>query len=68
MKKNNITKWTMLSPSPFDEDYGKVEPRWITMHFLDPVYDDKGYVVTYGKRIKVVSRDRKTDKIISIKP
>jgi hypothetical protein len=66
--KDNVTKITMVYPSAFEDDYGVIEPRLSTIHTLDPTYDDKGYVKTYGKRLKIVSRHIITNKILSIKP
>lgn len=62
-------KINMVYPSPFDEaDYGKIEPRMITIHWVQPKYDERGYCISYGYCKKRVSRDLKTNKIISIKP
>ena len=70
MKKKNIYKWTVVTPSPFDDDFyiSRKAKRLVTFHQLQPTFDKKGYVITYGRIIKRVSRDIKTNKILSIKP
>jgi len=70
MKNKNIYKWTIVTPTPFDDDFdiSKKGKRLVTMHHVQPVYDVRGYVITSGRIIKRVSRDMETRKILSIKP
>jgi len=58
----------MVTPSPFDDDFERKEKRIVTMHYLDPVYDERGYVKEYGRLVKEVYRDIVSNKIISILP
>ena len=70
MKKKNIYKWTIVTPTPFDDDFDikKRDKRLVTIHQSQPIFNEKGYVITYGRIIKKVSRDIETRKILSIKP
>ena len=63
-----VTRIMMLWPSPFDKAYGKADPRWVTIHHRPPAYDERGYCTRHGEFLKRVSRDRKTNKIMSILP
>jgi len=63
-----VTRITMVSPSPMCDNYGKKEPRWVTIYHRQPEYDERGYCIRSGAFIKKVSRDRSTNKIMSILP
>lgn len=64
----SVVKITMAHPSPLDGDYGKIYPRWVTYHQLQATFDEKGYVKTWGRLLKVVHRDFETNKVIAIMP
>lgn len=63
-----MRKISIVLPSPFSDNYGKVKSYLATYHQEDAVYDEKGYCITPTKLIKVVRKELPSCRIKSILP